>query len=133
MPASSALEHVLDYLVRLTEPLRADGETLPGWWTGDDPSFTSAPAFAGGHANLGMAHGITGPLTLIALATITVGGQDEAISRICGWLDNWRQDDPTGHWWPQWITRPEQRTQRTTQPGPGRPSWCYGTPGLARA
>jgi hypothetical protein len=136
MPASSALEHVLGYLVRLTEPLRAGGEALPGWWTGHDPSFTCSLAFVGGHANLGMAHGITGPLTLLALATragVTVDGQDEAISRICGWLDDWRQDDDAGPWWPQWVTRPELRTRRTTQTGPGRPSWCYGTPGLARA
>ena len=135
-PGSGALESVLRYLVRLTEPLRADGQTLPGWWTGHDPSFTSSPAFAGGHANLGMAHGITGPLTLLALAArngITVDGQDEAISRICSWLDDWRQDNDGRPWWPQWVTREDLRSRRTSQPGPGRPSWCYGTPGLARA
>jgi lantibiotic biosynthesis protein len=58
-PGSGALESVLRYLVRLAEPLRAEGQTLPGWWTAHDPSFTSSPAFAGGHANLGMAHGIS--------------------------------------------------------------------------
>ncbi|WP_326829404.1 lanthionine synthetase LanC family protein [Parafrankia elaeagni] len=30
-------------------------------------------------------------------------------------------------------TRSELLAGRPTQPGPGRASWCYGTPGLARA
>jgi hypothetical protein len=127
---------VLRYLVRLTEPLRIGGDTVPGWWTGHDPSFRSSASFAGGHANLGLAHGITGPLALLALAAIegiTVDGQYEAICRICTWLDAWRQDKGPCSWWPQWVTREELRTGRAAQPGPGRPSWCYGTPGLARA
>ena len=56
-----------------------------------------------------------------------------AIERICAWLDTWRQESDHGPWWPQWITRGELHTRRPTQPGPLRPSWCYGTPGLARA
>jgi hypothetical protein len=31
------------------------------------------------------------------------------------------------------ISLPEHRARTIQQPGPGRPSWCYGTPGLARA
>jgi hypothetical protein len=135
-PGGSALEHVLRYLVRLTEPLRDDGQMLPGWWTSHDPSFKYSPGFAGGHANFGIAHGIAGPLALLALAAsngVTVDGQDQAIGRICAWLDAWRQDHGTGSWWPQWVTRADLRARRPAQPGPLRPSWCYGTPGLARA
>ena len=135
-PDSGALQRTLSYLVQLTEPLRIAGQELPGWWTSHDPSFSSSTEFAGGHANFGMAHGIAGPLALLSLASrngITVSGQDEAIDQICAWLDTWRQTGRAGTWWPQWITRQELRAQRTRQPGPGRPSWCYGTPGLARA
>ena len=70
-PGGSGLEHVLRYLVRLTEPLRDDGQMLPGWWTSHDPSFKHSPGFAGGHANFGIAHGIAGPLALLALAPAT--------------------------------------------------------------
>ncbi|HUY48796.1 MAG TPA: lanthionine synthetase C family protein [Streptosporangiaceae bacterium] len=135
-PGGDALEHVLRYLVRLAEPLHNDGQILPGWWTSHDPSFKYSPAFAGGHANFGIAHGIAGPLALLSLATrngVTVDGQDQAIGRICSWLDAWRQDHGTGSWWPQWVTRADLRARRPAQPGPLRPSWCYGTPGLARA
>ena len=135
-PGGSALEHVLQYLARLTEPLRIDSQILPGWWTSHDPSFRYSASFAGGHANFSMAHGIAGPLTLMSLATrngLTVDGQQQAIARICGWLDTWRQEHDTGSWWPQWVTRTDLSTRRPAQPGPLRPSWCYGTPGLARA
>ena len=135
-PGDDALERVLAYLIRLTQPLHTDSGTVPGWWVYHDPRRTDSPAFPGGHANLGLAHGITGPLTLLAQSLrrgITVDGQRDAIAVICEWLDTWRQDADTGPWWPQWITRDEVRTGWSNQRGPLRPSWCYGTPGLARA
>ena len=91
--------------------------------------------FRGGHADLGMAHGIAGPLALLALALrrgITVDGQAAAIGRICRWLDAWRQDGATSPWWPKRVTLAELRDGRTTRTQ-GRPSWCYSTPGIARA
>jgi lantibiotic biosynthesis protein len=135
-PGSTAFERVLSYLVRLTEPLRIDGHLLPGWWTGHDPHFSHSAGYPRGHGNFGMAHGVAGPLALLSLALShghTVGGHREAIDRICTWLDIWRQHRETGPWWPQWITDHERRTGRLIQRGPGRPSWCYGTPGIARA
>jgi hypothetical protein len=117
--------------------LRIDGRSLPGWWVGHDPHLGGASAeFTGGHANLGLAHGVTGPLALLAQALrrgIQVDGQREAVETLCTWLDTWRQDADAGPWWPQWITRDELRTGRPRQRGPLRPSWCYGTPGIARA
>jgi hypothetical protein len=126
---------VLSYLVRLAEPLRPS-DPLPGWWTDHDPTGHAAPGFLGGHSNLGLAHGITGPLALLGTALrrgLVVDGQAEAIAAICAHLDTWRQDGESGPWWPQWITREERCAGRVHQPGPSRPSWCYGTPGIARA
>ncbi|MGK4581752.1 lanthionine synthetase C family protein [Kitasatospora sp. HPMI-4] len=127
------LRDVLAYLVRLTDPLP---NGLPGWWTHLSPSGERSPEYLGGHGNLGLAHGISGPLALLALATrhgVTVLGQPVAMRRIMAWLDAWRQDGPTGTWWPEAVTRSEEAARRTHQRGPLRPSWCYGTPGLARA
>lgn len=135
-PADDALGRILTYLVRLTRPLVIDGWQLPGWWVHHDPQRGASAHFSGGHANFGIAHGITGPLALLAqaqLREITVDGQGEAIELICAWLDSWRSENDTGTWWPQWITSQELRNRRTDQSGPQRPSWCYGTPGLARA
>ncbi|WP_030545677.1 lanthionine synthetase C family protein [Streptomyces albus] len=130
-PAGDELKTVLHYLVRLTEPVAGPRkQPLPGWWVGHTPSSqkTAAP---GGHANAGLAHGITGPLALLALAKrrgVTVDGHDTAMNRICHWLDRIRHSDHRGSRWPRWISRTGPAPMR-----PAAPSWCYGTPGLARA
>ncbi|MET9567183.1 lanthionine synthetase C family protein [Streptomyces tauricus] len=130
------LRNVLAYLVRLTEPITIDPRHLPGWWTGDSPDLRPSPQWPGGHGNFGLAHGIAGPLTLLATALRhghTVPGQTKAIIRICDWLDRWRTGAGSRAWWPDLITRTEHRSGELQRPGPGRPSWCYGTPGIARA
>ncbi|GAA1985862.1 lanthionine synthetase C family protein [Kitasatospora viridis] len=127
---------VLAYLVRLTEPVTVNGEQLPGWWSVNGPSDTPSPRWPGGHANFGIAHGIAGPLALLSSAMrrgITVAGQPEAIERICAWLDRWRSYSRARTWWPEMISRTEWSAEASHHPGPQRPSWCYGTPGLARA
>jgi len=126
------LHDVLTYLVRLTETLRS----LPGWWCSNGPS-RDQPDPAGGHGNHGLAHGITGPLALLALTYLDgvhVEGQVAAMNRILSWLDVWEQRSIDGAaWWPQTLTRAELEHRTPKQPGPGRASWCYGTPGVARA
>lgn len=133
-PRSDALGRILRYMVRLAEPLCIDGTRFPGWWAFHDPDpILPTP---GGHANFGIAHGITGPLALLAQAMrrgIIVEGHIDSISEICTHLDAWRQDGESGPWWPQWITQEELRAGRVRQTGPLRPSWCYGIPGIARA
>jgi lantibiotic biosynthesis protein len=134
---SGLLGEVLAYLIRLTQPVTVnDGAVLPGWWTGNAPNDEPSPNWPGGHGNLGLAHGIAGPLALLALTArcgIEVSGHADAIGRICAWLDQWRIGTGTQAWWPELISRREHTAGTTTQAGPGRPSWCYGTPGLARA
>jgi lantibiotic biosynthesis protein len=136
-PDGAALHDVLGYLVRLTEPLPAAGTgTLPGWWTTTGPSGRHDSRFAGGHANLGMAHGIGGPLAVLSLAArsgITVDGQFAAITRICAWLDRWRDATGTGLSWPYWVSRAELDSGQQKPSSPQRLGWCYGSIGLARA
>lgn len=130
------LRNVLAYLVRLTEPVHVDDETLPGWWSRDSPTDQPAHRWPGGHGNLGMAHGIAGPLALLAAAMrqgVTVTDHTDAITRIYRWLDQWRVGTGRRAWWPGRVTRSEWRSGTVQQRGPQRPSWCYGTPGLARA
>ncbi|GAA2052326.1 hypothetical protein GCM10009839_69620 [Catenulispora yoronensis] len=134
-PGGSALEQVLTYLVALTRPLPAGDRALPGWWVSHDPT-RKAPAGYPGHANLGAAHGIAGPLALLAQAArkgITVEGQHQAIADICRWLYRWHRDEDGTCWWPEHLGAEDLRSGRSRQTGPARPSWCYGTPGIARA
>ncbi|MGW7351336.1 lanthionine synthetase C family protein [Streptomyces sp. NPDC054784] len=139
-PGGDLFRHVLAYVVRLTHPVPADdaaGRRAPGWWTADTPVGSHGDsAFAHGHANLGMAHGIPAALALLALAMregITVDGHADAIEAINLHLDAWRQPSTAGPWWPERITLDELEDGRSHQDGSTRPSWCYGTPGIARA
>ncbi|MFC4912973.1 lanthionine synthetase C family protein [Actinomadura gamaensis] len=125
------LREVLTYLTRLTEPL--DG--LPGWWCPTGPDRTR-PGPVGGHSNHGLAHGITGPLALLALTLtdgIEVDRQRAAITRICDWLDQWEHQTGDLRWWPEICTLDDLDRGTVRQPEPPRPSWCYGTLGITRA
>ncbi|MBV6699402.1 lanthionine synthetase C family protein [Kitasatospora aureofaciens] len=132
-PRGDTIRKVLAYLVRLTEDIKNhDGELLPGWWTPSAPSGKADERFPGGHANNGLAHGIAGPLALLALALrrgVTVDGQRAAIGTVLAWLERWRDR----HTWPYWITRADLTGPDRRPLAPQRPSWCYGTAGLARA
>ncbi|MDA0564876.1 lanthionine synthetase C family protein [Streptomonospora sp. S1-112] len=130
------LRHILRYLVRLTRPVTVDGVSLPGWWSAHGPEDRPSPHWPGGHTNLGLAHGIAGPLALLSSTfrrNIAVDGQADAIARVCAWLDDWRIGSGAAAWWPGLISAGEYRTGTATRSEPQRPSWCYGTPGLARA
>lgn len=130
------LREVLTYLVRLTQPIRAQDQTLPGWWATGSPDRRREPRWNGGHCGFGMAHGIAGPLALLSAAMrrgITVHGHDDAIGAICAWCDRWQTGRGRQTWWPEVITRNDLHIGAVPRPGPHRPSWCYGTPGIARA
>jgi hypothetical protein len=135
-PEHPITTNILNYLVRLTHPIPGIGH-LPGWWANHSPQLNEPDSHPGGHGNLGLAHGISGPLALLATALrrgITVTGHTEAIARICAWLDHWQQDAPTGPWWPGFVSVDEARLHQViAQPGQLRPSWCYGVAGVARA
>jgi lantibiotic biosynthesis protein len=126
------LRDVLAYLVRLTEPSLCG---LPGWWALDGPTGPGHD-WEGGHGNVGIAHGVTGPLSLLALAAlrgVVVDGQADAMLRICKWLDRWRCGEWPRIWWPETLTRANHDTGYIRQDRPYRPSWCYGAPGIASA
>ncbi|GAB2723490.1 lanthionine synthetase C family protein [Kitasatospora kifunensis] len=126
------LAETLGHLVRLTTPRMLNGRTVPGWWAPLEPG--RGPQHPGGHSNLGLAHGISGPLALLSLAWragVRVPGQAEAIEAIAAHLLDWQQ--PNGLW-PRSVG---YDTYLAGPPGPSREgamvAWCYGTPGTARA
>jgi lantibiotic modifying enzyme len=115
---------VLRYLVALTEPVGG----LPGWWA-------DHPATSVGQADAGLAHGIAGPLALLAIAWqagVRVPEQDAAAERIADWLLTWSDLDEHGRYWPAWVDAAEL-ADRPPRLDPTRSAWCYGSPGVARA
>ncbi|MFW6641840.1 lanthionine synthetase C family protein [Nocardiopsis algeriensis] len=130
-PDGDLLDDVLRYLVRFTRPVRHEHRERPGWWVHHGPRAHPDPDFSEGHINLGVAHGISGVLGLLALTHRdgrTVDGHTEAMERLCAELDEHEHHDGERTWWPGWVAtgHPAPLTR------PGTPSWCYGTPGIAR-
>jgi hypothetical protein len=127
---------VLEYLVALSEPVCLHGESLPGWWSGTGPASMPDPAWPMGHLNLGMAHGISGCVALLSGAMrggIQVEGQAKAVSELCATFDRYRQGSRACPWWPATISLSEYSQGTANSGRQARPSWCYGTPGQARA
>jgi hypothetical protein len=134
--AGAALESVLRALVALA----SDSGSRPRWWTpahllGDEET---AALYPNGNLNCGLAHGIPGPLALMALALadgIGVPGIEEAVDRLAGWIVGHRADDGWGVNWPYAISLTQEGLpdRGTPTDGPSRAAWCYGAPGVARA
>jgi hypothetical protein len=126
---AAALDVVLEALVALTA---ADDEPPP-WHTplhmmGDDSTRDFYPD---GNLNCGLAHGIPGPLALMALsltAGAAVEGLAHAVRRTSDWLVAHRLDDRWGINWPAAVP-----ISPTGWEEPTRSAWCYGSPGVARS
>ncbi|WP_433887530.1 lanthionine synthetase C family protein [Streptomyces sp. CA-111067] len=89
------------------------------------------------YAYPGLAHGVAGPLALLALATergVRVRGQDEAVATMATWLLDGRARDAHGPYWPRLFERPDRPAgARPDPPHPDRTAWCHGPAGAAAA
>jgi lantibiotic biosynthesis protein len=136
--AAAALRAVLRGLVALTGQ---EGE-IPRWHTPAhlmSDEETMLRLYPKGNLNCGLAHGIPGPLGLMALTLhsgVAVEGLKEAIDKIANWLGQNRVDDAWGVNWPTAVPlAPDGESPPASSPPaePTRSAWCYGSPGVARA
>ncbi|WP_331766505.1 lanthionine synthetase C family protein [Embleya sp. NBC_00896] len=131
------LRMVLSYLVELAEgEVTHRGHKVPRWWAMAAPKLGQEHELPDGHLNLGLSHGVAGPLALLSLASregIEVSGQRAAIENIVALLARCAVPDGDAVSWPairtleQWVTGPAPNAPAQ------RPSWCYGAPGVSRA
>lgn len=134
-----ALDETLGHLVRLARPITVHGHRVPGWWVpaASQPTERDRGDYPDGDFNLGLAHGIPGPLTVLAHAVqagCEVDGQREAIADMVEWLRGWRLADDAGPYWPCRVSFAEETAdRRMTQTSFTRTAWCYGSPGVAVA
>ncbi|MFI6684271.1 lanthionine synthetase C family protein [Streptomyces sp. NPDC050485] len=146
--AEPALRATLDRLVALARPVTVDGRPVPGWWVPSDRQATAGDrrVFPRGDVNLGLAHGIAGPLALLVRSAeygFTVAGQLDAVHRIAGWLAARADRDAYGPVWEPRLGLDEELTRALRErPGPAEVSphsaafggaWCYGAVGIANA
>jgi lantibiotic modifying enzyme len=90
-----------------------------------------AARYPQGVINLGLAHGIPGPLALMSLALLAghqVEGLAEAIRRLARVVVAALHETPLGIDIPAWLPLTGGAAENPT-----RTAWCYGNPGAARA
>ncbi|MFF8386991.1 lanthionine synthetase C family protein [Streptomyces kanasensis] len=132
------LEEVLTTLVRMTGTVITPSGPLPGLWCDGPPSLTARvtpDVDEHGHLNLGLAHGIAGPLALLSVAYrhgVRVRGQHGAAAAIVAQLRRAAYTDAYGIGWADYVPR-EQWLRGTPVPAPRRAAWCYAAPGVSRA
>ena len=131
-PVEETLSEVLETLVDLVSHT-VDG--VPAWVTPRNQLADAAleSRFPHGALNCGLAHGIPGPLAVMALAVsggVEVLGLRAAVDHVAGWLLAHRRDDQWGINWPTMVGLPDGAAQ--SEPS-SRAAWCYGSPGVARA
>jgi hypothetical protein len=123
--AAGTLRALLGCLVRLLDADRSP----PRWHTPADRLDQDQRAwYPGGNLNCGLAHGLPGPLALLAIslrAGVVVDGAREAARGAARWLADHRLDD---EWGPNWANALPLRPLAGHPPMAGRASWCYGSP-----
>jgi hypothetical protein len=134
----TVLAEVLQRLVGISEPVVVHGAPVPGWWCSPDRYALDADRerYPLGDLNAGLAHGVAGPLALLALARLRgheVPGGPAAIARIAAWLVRWQEAGEHGPTWPGRVDLRVETGERPPPPPGGRAAWCYGTAGVARA
>ncbi|MFJ8628574.1 lanthionine synthetase C family protein [Kitasatospora sp. NPDC093550] len=133
-PGLTAALTTLTALITTTDDLGR-----PGWWVRAEDHALAVPGALppSGTANTGAAHGIAGPLSLLALAHQagnSVPDQEKAVATAAHWLLTWATPGPS---WPPYVSgdelsHPPDPEQLGSAPG-RRDAWCYGTPGIAAA
>jgi len=133
-PGHTAAEPgLLAALTTLTTLINHRAGNRPGWWLPAELHPDAVTAHPSGAATTGMAHGIAGPLALLAtahLAGFTVPGQHDAITHAAAWLLRWR--DERTRTWPPHITGDELDAGHAAPPAGRADAWCYSIPGISR-
>ena len=129
---AQVLQAILAQLVSLSAPRE---HTINGYYILPEHlgPFKSVETFPHGYLDLGMSHGIAGPMALLAIA-YTRDSQlaPDMRTAIVSLLDIFKQyyDETTGRW-PAYVVFKDGQLDCVHPHHVD--SWCYGTPGIARA
>lgn len=133
-----ASRDVLDSVAACLLHLVTSVDTPPAWHTPLDliADESMRRQFPFGNMNCGLAHGLPGPLAVLALLRIhgfETPALDGAIRHAADWLISHRADDAWGMNWPSAIGLEPDGSEMRTSAAPTHAAWCYGSPGVARA
>lgn len=138
-----AAGRTLQRVVAALADLLADRGEPRRWHTPAELSGESLrTAYPFGNHNCGLAHGVPGPLALLSVALLDgavnndlIEAVTEAVATAAAWLAAQRVELPEGPDWPNAVglPAPDGTASEPVLRYPGRPAWCYGAAGVARA
>ncbi|MBR8662876.1 lanthionine synthetase C family protein [Bacillus paralicheniformis] len=128
------LKKILTYFVSLSGYKEFSGEKIPNWHIKNEFLFSDSEkeTYKNGILNVGLSHGIPGPLIILSKAYkrgILVKGHLEAIKRIA--YDLVKLKNQYDNNWGGMIDVQQYFNQECPLRLPTRSAWCYGTPGTA--
>ena len=132
---------VTPFLLKALVALASDEVQPPAWYTPPEHLYDDEQRhyYPYGNVNLGLAHGIPGPLAALAVAArLGLGGEEtrSAVARLGGWLASHATSGEPGPGWESVVVLAPGGPDGLVEEHPsgvGRDAWCYGTPGAARA
>src|SRR5690606_547128 len=104
------IKRILRYFIELSTIKKENGIEIPNWYISIENQFLDSDRalFKRGSFNLGLSHGIAGPMAAMALAVkygYFSSEINQAISRIINWYSEWKVDLTNGGiTWPRRIS-----------------------------
>ncbi|KAA0798382.1 hypothetical protein DN398_20715 [Bacillus sp. JAS102] len=134
------LERILTHLVHLATEKLVEGEKVTNFFSPPETIIVEEDKlrFTSGYMNLGLSHGIAGPLALLSLAItkgIVVKGQSQAIDILFQTLHRMASKDGYGYYFKRMLGLEDiLNGVSCNKEEDGRfDAWCYGSFGIARA
>lgn len=136
-----AVVATINHLCSLAEDICVHDVSVPGWWVPQElqPVEQDRIAYPRGDFNLGLAHGVAGPLAFLSQAFragYNSARVSDAIAIMSQWLAQWALSDSFGIYWPcrvSWEDEAARKQGMSLTPPFTRTAWCYGAPGVAAA
>lgn len=134
--AEIVIKEILKYFIKLNEKVEYKGYRIPRYFiTPQNQLNDDAKNYPGGHVDIGIAHGLCGPLLVMSIALeqgYKLMNLPETIRDMANELLLWIQEDKFGIWWPSKINYNEYVNNSLLYNHPTANGWCYGTPSVAR-
>lgn len=128
-----SLKKILQYFVNLSEHNLYNNINVPNWLIKKENMFSDyeKKCYSNGILNLGLSHGIPGPLIILCKSyskNIIVDGEIESIKRIVKDIIKLKIKG-TNSW--NGIVEMDEYINGAYNLNATRDAWCYGTPGLS--
>ncbi|PFP33148.1 hypothetical protein COD13_28670 [Priestia megaterium] len=128
------LKKIMNFFVYLAERKNYGEFIVPNWHIKNRNLFTEKEklVYKNGILNLGLSHGITGPLIILSKAykkDILVNNHEQAMKNIIRDLLSLKNHNDNN--WGGMIPIEKYHNKQGVIDEPTRSTWCYGTPGVA--